>query len=172
MCPFSWLKFRKNIFFEGQPLIQTIVPHKQNSEKVLKNHFHQSHYKKYWRLLYLSEGPALAFEAALGRQGHTCPRRGTVEHNDDNQLRKDKKPEKHVSLSEFIQWSWNMQLRHIPRGCSGEEAGVLSVLQKVQGTIPPSSSKPAWSASGKSWFWFWFWLPLRWPLEGKGFWQN
>ena len=31
--------------------------------------------------VYLSEGPALAFQATLGRQGHTRPRGGTVEHD-------------------------------------------------------------------------------------------
>lgn len=30
---------------------------------------------------YLCEGPALTFQAALGRQGHTRPRRRTVEHD-------------------------------------------------------------------------------------------
>ena len=31
--------------------------------------------------VYLCEGPALAFQAALGRQGHTGPGGRTVEHD-------------------------------------------------------------------------------------------
>lgn len=83
---------------------------------------------------HLCEGPALTFQAALGRQGHTRPRRRTVEHDAAVCFTDSTTGEQEHTLLDALFLIWCTGIRCLTLGCTDPIFG-----SNIQPILTPKS---------------------------------